>query len=498
MPEECSGRIVASVFQIVATLANVTAMMDRIVSLTLRCAAAAALVPPAATPALAHASERGHVLLLPTHYYAYGGALAVALSFLLLAFLPPEPVAALARARVRLLRLPVDGRAAVSTLSFLFFAALVCIGFAGSRDPLSNPLPLIVWTIVWVGLTTLHGVTGNLWAWLNPWYGPWRLVARARGRERGFLRLPAALGQWPGFVLLFAFAWFELIYPAPDDPARLAVACGAYWLFTMAGIVLFGYRDWTRQVEFLGIFFAMVARLSPFAAPGTGRRRLSLGLPGGKLERTAPLTASGTAFLLLALGSVSFDGFMRTFAWLGAIGLNPLEFPGRSAVIGVNTLGLAGMFALLCGAFLAAVRLGDRLAGAPPGRRAAGRLVWSIVPIALAYHFSHYLVAFALNGQYALAALSDPLVRGWDLFGTAGMHVRAGVTLGAQSAWIIWNMQAAAIIGGHVLAVVIAHVAAYRLYGARRAALLSQIPLVVLMIGYTIFGLWLLSAPTVG
>jgi hypothetical protein len=77
-----------------------------------------ALVP--CGEALAHASERGHVLLLPTQYYALGGALAVAASFLILAFLPPQPLAARGARRLELFTVGIDGRAAVSLLSFLF------------------------------------------------------------------------------------------------------------------------------------------------------------------------------------------------------------------------------------------------------------------------------------------------------------------------------------------------------------------------------------------
>lgn len=463
---------------------------------------AAAFVTASRGEALAHASERGHVLLLPTHYYIAGGALAVTLSFLVLAFLPPKPLEELARKRLPLLSLPPMGRMLASLLSFAIFACLVAAGFLGSRDPLSNPLPLVVWTLLWVGLTLAQGLFGNLWVWINPWYGPWRLIMGLtdRGEAGAPFRLPKAVGYWPGAMLLFAFAWFELVYLAPDDPARLAVACVAYWLFSFAGMLLFGYEDWTKRVEFLSVFFAMIARLSPFEVREEGgNRRLSLCPPGAKAAGSDPLPPSGVAFLLLALSSVSFDGFMRTFTWLGLIGINPLEFPGRSAVVLPNSLGLLAMFAALGAVFLFAVAVGDGLAKRRAGLAAsAGLLIWSIVPISMAYHFSHYLTALLVNGQYALAALSDPLSNGWDLFATAGFHVQAGVALGAQSAWIIWNAQAAAIIGGHVLAVIIAHVIAYRIHGSQRDAMISQIPLAALMVGYTVFGLWLLSSPTAG
>ncbi len=450
--------------------------------------------------AFAHASDRGHVLLLPTHYYLFGGMLAVALSFLVLVFLPPEGPLRLSARRFPIARIRFDGRELVSGLSALFLAGLIYAGFAGSRDPLSNPLPLTVWTLLWVGLTLFQGVAGNVWAWLNPWYGPWRLLLRLGVPPRGFLRLPRATGMMPAVFLLFAFAWFELVYPAPDDPARLAVAVLTYWCFGLLGTIIFGYNAWSRRVEFLTIFFTMISRLSFFSLrrEERGAAVLFVGVPGHKLRGTAALPPSGILFLLLALSSVSFDGFMRTFLWLGIIGVNPLEFPGRSAVVQPNTVGLLSMFAALSAAFLLAVRAGDVLAGGAPPRRAAGHLVWSIIPIALAYHFSHYLVAFAINSQYALSALSDPLMQGWDLFGTAGMYVQAGVALGAESAWKIWNAQALAIIGGHVFAIIVAHMIAHGLYGGRKRAGLSQIPLTMLMVLYTVFGLWLLSAPTGG
>ncbi|MDZ5699319.1 hypothetical protein [Chelativorans sp. M5D2P16] len=456
-------------------------------------------LPVTSLPALAHASERGHVLLLPTQYYALGGAAAVAFSFLVLVLLPPEPLLRFGAGRLRIASPPFDGRATISFLSFLVFALLLYAGATGSRDPLANPLPLTVWTLVWVGLTLAHGLLGNLWAWLNPWYGPWRLAVRLGLPETGWLRLPDALAYRPALLLFFAFAWFELAYPAPDDPARLAAGALAYWLFTFAGICLFGFAGWTSRMEFLSVFYRMLAKLSVFEGRSTPKGfSLRLCPPGGKLVEAEPLPLSGVAFLLLALGSVSFDGFMRTFFWLGAIGVNPLEFPGRSTVMTENTFGLAAVALTLTGAFALAVWTGERLAGGRDLKRAAGLLVWSIVPIALAYHFAHYLTALLVNGQYALAAMSDPFFRGWDLFGTAAPHVRAGVVLGADAAWWIWNAQAAAIIGGHVLAVVLAHAIAFRLHGSARRAALSQLPITVLMIGYTVFGLWLLSTPTAG
>jgi len=457
---------------------------------------ATALLP---TPAFAHASDRGHVLLLPTGYYFAGGALAVAVSFLVLALLPPAALDNFWRRRLPLFTLGDAPRTIVSLISFAGFALLITAGLTGSRDPLSNPLPLVVWTLLWAGFTLLQGVFGDLWSWLNPWYGPWRVASRVFGLRSGDARpphLPSWLGFWPAFVLFFAFAWFELIDPAPDDPARLAYAAGIYWLASFAAMLIVGYDDWSKRGEFLTVFFAMLARFAPFE-----RRdgRLSLCWPGAKLLTAEPLPPSGTAFLLLALSSVSFDGLSKTFFWLGLFRVNPLEYPGRTALIGIGSFGLTLTFILLAAVFALAVFLGQRFAGdAQSFEKAAGLLVWSIVPIALAYHIAHYLTALLVGGQYALVALSDPFALGWNLFGTANRMVEAGVAAGAQSAWWLWNVQAGVIIAGHVLAVLVAHGLAWRLHKQPSRAALSQLPLTLLMIAYTIFGLWLLATPNAG
>jgi hypothetical protein len=456
---------------------------------------ASALFP---TPAFAHASDRGHVLLLPTGYYLVGGAFAVAVSFLVLALLPADWLERFWRRRLPLFALGDSSRAAISVISFAGFAILIAAGLFGSRDPLSNPLPLVIWTLLWAGITLLQGVFGDLWSWLNPWYGPWRLASRLSGAndDRAW-RLPRWLGSWPSVALFFAFAWFELIDPAPDDPARLAWAAGLYWLFTFLAMLVFGYPGWSRSGEFLTVFFSMVARFAIVERNEAGR--LGLCWPGAKLLAAEPLPISGIAFLLLALSSVSFDGLSKTFFWLGLFGVNPLEFPGRTAVIGSGTFGLVLTFGLLAAIFMLAVWLGQRLAGSNQAfGPAAGLLVWSIVPIALAYHVAHYLTALLVDGQYALVALSDPFALGWNLFGTADMQIEAGIAAGANSAWWLWNVQAGTIILGHVLAVLVAHGFAWRLHPVPARAALSQLPLTLLMIAYTVFGLWLLATPTVG
>jgi hypothetical protein len=85
------------------------------------------------------------------------------------------------------------------------------------------------------------------------------------------------------------------------------------------------------------------------------------------------------------------------------------------------------------------------------------------------------------TGQFIIPLLSDPFGYGWNLFGTASYRVNIGLV----SPYVFWYSAVTIIIIGHVVAVFLAHVVALRLFGSRRAALISQAPMVTLMVLYT-------------
>jgi hypothetical protein len=421
--------------------------------------------------ALAHAGERGFIMLLPTGLYIAGGALAVLLSFVVIALLPSRFFSSLAAKAYP----QEETRAPLwpSIVSMAVLGLLVFAGGFGSRDPLDNPLPLVVWTLGWVGFTFLTALLGNLWGALNPF----RVFAVFLFERR----LALHPGYWPAVALLFCFTWFELVHPSPQDPMVLASAVLGYTALTAVAMTAFGARDWLERGDAFSVFFRLVARLAP---------------PWRGLLRGDVLPASAMAFVLLALASVSFDGLSRTFWWLGLIGANPLEHPGRSDLVVANTLGLVAVCLLFVLLYVSVAKAGATLGkAADPGY---GYYVVAIVPIAIGYHFAHYFPTFLVDAQHALRALSDPFELGWNLLGTRDMHVRTSFLTHHGSIRMIWNMQVAAIVAAHVAAVFVAHVLALRRHASARAALVSQVPMTGLMVGYTVFGLWLLSTPVAG
>ena len=448
--------------------------------------------------ARAHAGEGAEILLLPTEFYIIGGAAAVLVSFCVLALFhrrrgPPDVPhpskgQALPRAMVR----------GVSLVSLAALIILIAAGFAGKPNPLSNPLPLFVWTLWWMGFTLAVVIAGNVWVIVNPWLGAYDLFP-----WRAPLRYPEAWGYWPAVVLFFGFAWFELVYVTPQDPERLAIAVAVYWLVSFAGLALFGPR-WLSRGEAFSVFFAMAGSFSPWrwrTEKEDGQKpsvAVSFGWPDWSRNRDFA-GLSGVAFILVTLSSVSFDGLSRTFTWVGWLGLNPLEYPGRSAVLWQNSAGLIASILVLGLLYGAAIEFGPRRSGLIASRSAAlGRFALTLVPISIAYHLAHYLPSLIVGLPSALLALADPFGAGWSFLPEGMLHESSSMGLGHDVVIMIYRVQTAIIVIGHIVATLLAHRIALAETDDSRKAVASEIPLAALMVAYTLFGLWLLSTPQVG
>jgi hypothetical protein len=202
----------------------------------------------------------------------------------------------------------------------------------------------------------------------------------------------------------------------------------------------------------------------------------------------APLDASAFVFVTLALAALTFDGLVDTFWWQGLIGQNPLQPVGRSAVVWPNTVGLLAVWAATMALLALGIGLGRRASG---GAFRAGPVVLSFLAIAAGYHAAHYLMMLLTAGQYTLAALNDPFQVGDSWLGLPPFYVSFGFLADPRVMPLLYGAQFMAILGAHLLAVVLA----LRLAGPVRAA--AHLPLTVLMVGYTVLGLWLLSTARV-
>jgi hypothetical protein len=447
----------------------------------------------------AHGFGQRYDLPVPLGLYLLSAGATVGFSFLLVAALAPAGRSGDRRLRLSLPRAGMAGRffvMFVRAAGIAVFALVVIAGLIGNQSPFKNIAPTMVWVIGWVGLSFASALIGDVWTVLNPWDSVARFVARRRQRgnpPRSNSDLPLSmrwLDAWPGVVIFLLFAWCELIWDGSDEPRSLALALLGYSALTWAGMLLFGRPQWLQRGEIFSVAFGLFSRFAPLETvdDGKGARLVLRPYAAGLLSRE-PESPALTCFVLLLLATVTFDGILETPAWAAlAAWFEPRGLDSAT----LATLGLVGLPLAYVGIYLVTIGLTLRFVRASKSvGELAGWFITTFVPIAIAYNVAHNLSFFALGTQYMIPILSDPLGIGWDLFGTKLYLIKTGLV----TARLMWYVAIAVIVGGHVVAVYLAHTQALRLFPDRVEALRSQTPLVALMIAYTMLSLWILAQP---
>ena len=500
---------------------------------TRRVAAAAlafSLILAGARPALAHGFGPTYDIPIPLWLYLYGAGAAVVLSFVPLALFSrkeresPYRYPRFDLFRIRSLRKVLTSRlltGGLRLLSVALFLVVVIAGLVGLQSGF-NFAPTFVWVTWWVGLSFFTAFVGDLWPLVNPWrvVFDWAegLVRRLGYRHRLELDepYPEALGIWPAVGLYLVFVWFENVYSGSYVPRNIALFALAYSLITLYGMAFFGKETWLRRGDAFSVFFGLLGRFAPtevrvkdpdvclgcdgcgddaggrcvncyecFAHAAPDERELNLRPPAVGLGLPEKVTPGGAAFVIVVLAGVTFDGLLETPLWLEIVRLTPVT----------QTLGTILLPLLFFGIYLGFVEL-SRILGGRGGvgfGRLAAAYAFSLVPIAIAYQVAHYYTYLLVQGQMMISLVSDPLGWGWNLFGTADFEPRYGIV----GAGFVWYSQVALIVAGHVIAVYLAHSISLRLLRDPGRAFRSQLPMLGLMVLYTITSLWILAQPIV-
>ena len=421
----------------------------------------------------AHAFGEVHTLPLPFHYYALGAAGALVASFGVLAFLSTRPVTS---TPVMSLTFPRALQVALQVLGLALYFLAIISAFFGA-DSSHNPALGVFWILFLLGVMYLSVIFGGLWRWMSPF----ETLGRLFGRTQPLSRYPEQWGTWPAFGLFFGIIWLELFAgPISARPSFIGLVLVVLGVFAIVGTRIFGADMWFRHGDPFSVLFSLVGRIAPVQFRGN---TIELVRPTTRLTEAAP-HVSVVFFILLLLSSTAIDSLRETVVWWDLFYSNALQAAiyqyQVSAVLLVSPF---IYFALFAGALF----LAKSITGVGKSVSELSRaFAYSLIPIAVGYHIAHYFSLLAAEGQKFVANISDPLGKKWDLIGTASFR---GAEIPPDAMWAI---QFWAILIGHIIAAYIAHRIALTVFANRKHVILGQLPVLLLMVAYTVFGLWIL------
>lgn len=452
--------------------------------------AALLLLLLAPAQALAHGFQQRANLPIPEWLFGWAAAVVLVVSFVALAVLWSKPVLENAQPK------PGDGTALGRALAsapvqvlcgaigVFLLGVTIWSASAGSDVPENNWAPTFVFIWFWVGLVLASIVFGDVFRAFNPWRAIGRVLFR-----RARVPYPDRLGRWPAVLGIAGFTVLELVFVGGTEVRILATAMIAYTVITLAGMAVFGWEAWSDRAEAFGVYFGFFARIAPFEArDGAVRTRLPL----SALTRLDN-QAGTVALVMVAIGSVSFDGLSSGGVWRNTFQPKLFDFfDGLGPTAGerlANLLGLLVCVGLVAGFYRLGIAGMRSVGGNFEARDLRFRFVHTLVPIAVVYVMAHYLTLLIFEGQGIVYLASDPLGKGWDLFGTADRAIDFSVL--SQNA--VWYLQVGFVVAGHVAGLALAHDRALALYSNPRLAVRSQYWMLAIMVGFTSLALWLLA-----
>ena len=416
----------------------------------------------------AHQLNATYESRLPLIVYLAGAGATVALSFIFV--LVRDVRADRPNMSAAGTRLPTPLRVGLRAVGLIGWLWIMAQGIAGGESS-GDVATIFLWIYGWVGVPIISASVGPIWQFLDPFSTLFDIGAAAI-RRLGIspwevADYPERVGRWPAIVGFLAVIWLELVLV--PSPAVLFVILVGYTALTLAMMAQFGKETWRSNGETFTVWFRLIGRLAPFALVGDDRIR-SRPFASGLLEPGWRLT--DVVMIALGVGSILFDGLSQTQVWYDTFG-----FP----LVPKETL----LLAIFLGIILTAALAVTRVVGV--SATAAG-----LLPIAIGYLIAHYFTYLFIGGQRIVVAISDPFQRGWDIFGTAFYEPSGGFL----PPGLVWTVQLAAVVGGHMLGAWAGHVVA-SLEAPRglvgRALTLRQVPHAVVMVGLTTLTLWSLG-----
>ena len=338
---------------------------------------------------------------------------------------------------------------------------LILPGLIGNEEAKTSITPLIIWVFLWIGVPVLGLVFGDIYSKFNP-------LSIIPSSEKK----PSTV--WFAAALFLGLTWFELVWRKPGNPTHIGIVFILLMLITTGTRIIFGKAS--IEVDPLHLLHHLYAKL---------RFTLSKPIYKNMLENIANLSnfKGMEYFILLMIGTVTYDGLRGTTFWYNLFGSSTLD-------ITFSTFAFFGINIVIIGSYRFACWFALKVSGEKQDLNNISLLFGhTMLPIAFAYHVTHYLSLLLYESQTILYRLNDPYGIGWNLFGIDDVTINYFLTPVA-----LWGIQVFVTLAGHMLSVVLAHDLAIKLFGHQQSDKTQYIFLLI-TVGLTLQALFVLSVP---
>lgn len=343
----------------------------------------------------------------------------------------------------------------------LLLSLLILPGLIGNEEAKTSITPLIIWVFLWIGVPVFGLVFGDIYTKFNP-------LSIIPSPEKK----PSTV--WFAVALFLGLTWFELVWRKPGNPTHIGIVFILLILITTGARILFGKAS--IEVDPLHLLHHLYAKL---------RFTVSKPIYKNMLENLANLSnfKGMEYFILLMIGTVTYDGLRGTTFWYNLFGSSTLD-------ITFSTIAFFGINIIIICSYRFACWFAIKVSGEKQDLNKISLLFGhTMLPIAFAYHVTHYISLLLYESQTILYRLNDPYGVGWNLFDIDEVTINYFLTPVA-----LWGIQVFVTLAGHMLSVILAHDLAIKLFGHQQSDK-TQYVFLLITVGLTLQALFVLSVP---
>ena len=342
---------------------------------------------------------------------------------------------------------------------FLILALLTVPGLINNEAATVSITPLILWVFLWIGVPVLGLLFGDLYAKFNPL----SILVNREGE---------ANNVYPAAFLFICLTWFELVWSKPGNPRHIGIVFLV--LLVVVSVVQRFYNKTIIEVDPLLLLHHLYSKMRITNSKPVFRTLLN------NISNLAQLKGM-EYFILLMIGTVTYDGLRETTFWFDLFGSQTYETSFSTVAFLLMNLLIIVFYRFAC--YFAIQVSGEDL----NLNEISLKFGHTMLPIAFAYHVTHYLSLLLFEFQTVVYRLNDPFGFGWNLFNVQEPEVNYFLEPIA-----LWTIMVIVTLAGHMLSVVLAHDLSVKLFGHQKSDK-TQYVFLFITVALTLQALFVLS-----